>query len=176
MRSFLPLRWMLLAASVLLLPTIAQAQDAGDEDVHRPAGLPWQSLEEAVDAADASDRKILLSIYAPWCGFCRKQNQEVFPDAAVGAFMREHFELARLNGDDGETIQTFRGHTLSSNQLALGFGVTGYPTVVFLDADGGYITRLPGFADADSFLLVLRFIATDAFQEMTFEDFMKASE
>lgn len=174
-----PMLRSLLLAAVLVAAAAAPATSVAQapvQAVHAPADLPWQTLEAAVTSAAKSDRKIMLSIYAPWCGFCRKQNLEVFPEKAVHGFLKEHFELARLNGDDTETIQRFRGHILNGTQLAQGFGVTGYPTVVFLDADGGYITRLPGFADAETFLDVLRYIATDAYKETPFEEFLKTSE
>ena len=53
----------------------------------------------------------------------------------------------------------------------MALGASGTPTTVFLDSDGSYVTRLPGYHPADRFLEVLRFIGTEAYREMTFEEY-----
>ena len=56
--------------------------------------------------------------------------------------------------------------------LSSGFGATGTPTTIFLEPDGTYITRLQGFHAYDDFFDVIRFIGTESFREMSFDDFM----
>lgn len=93
---------------------------------------------------------------------------------AVLQYLDTHFETARLDIEVLDDSLTYKDLTLSSGQLAYGFGATGTPTTVFLMPNGDYITRLPGYAPTDDFLLVLKYIATDAFLNQTFEDFAAA--
>ncbi len=82
--------------------------------------------------------------------------------------------VARLNIDAMDDVVHFKGYELSSAELAMGLGASGTPTTVFLDAHGDYITRLPGFVGPEEFLTVLRFIATEKYLKMTFEEFAES--
>jgi len=87
------------------------------------------------------------------------------------AYLKAHFEYARLNGEDTARKLTFRGYDLSEAELAQALGLTGYPTTVFLEPDGTYITRVPGFVPTETFLQILRFIGSEAYRTQSFEEF-----
>jgi thioredoxin-related protein len=55
--------------------------------------------------------------------------------------------------------------------LSSGLGAEATPTTVFLDANGDYITRLPGFVDAGEFLHILRYIGSKSFKVESYKDF-----
>ena len=138
--------------------------------------FPWPSFDDAVAAARVSGKPILIEIYAPWCGWCRKMQDQVYSDADLQAYLGEHFEYGRLNIDDTETRHDFEGYDVTSQELGYGLGAEGTPTTVFLQWKDGhvqYITRLPGYSDLHTFRRVLRYIATDAFHEQTFEEYLK---
>nr|WP_243664697.1 thioredoxin fold domain-containing protein [Rhodothermus marinus] len=97
--------------------------------------------------------------------------KEVYPDSAVVAYLKAHFEYARLNGEDNTRRLTFRGYDLTEAELAQALGLTGYPTTVFLEPDGTYITRVPGFVPTETFLQILRFIGSEAYRTQSFEEF-----
>ena len=134
----------------------------------------WSPFEESVHAAAVSGKKVLVDIFAPSCGWCRRMQEEAYMSDAVLQYLDTHFETARLDIEVLDDSLTYKDLTLSSGQLAYGFGATGTPTTVFLMPNGDYITRLPGYAPTDDFLLVLKYIATDAFLNQTFEDFAAA--
>lgn len=169
MRRIIILCWLSLA---VLLPRAARAQSSlFDPAIMAPIG--WQRVEEAMAAATQSGKKVLIDISAPWCPWCRRMQQEVYSDSAVVAYLKAYFEYARLNGEDTTRKLTFRGYELSEAELAMALGLTGYPTTVFLDADGTYITRVPGFIPTETFLQILRFIGSEAYRTQSFEEFVK---
>ncbi len=132
----------------------------------------WRSFQEAVAAAQKSGKAILVDVYAPWCGWCRKMQTEVYTLPELREYLHEHFEIARLNLEEYSDTVTFKGYTLTSAELAMGLGASSTPTTVFLEPDGAYITRLPGFHEGDVFMRVLRFIGTGAYRRLTYEEYL----
>ena len=155
--------------ALLAMPLLpAQAQS----DANASQGPDWLSFQEAVEKAEKSGKKVLIDIYAPWCGWCRKMQAEVYTVPELLAYVNAHFEIGRLNLDEhGDEIE-FKGYTLNSSELALGLGAEGTPTTVFLDHNGDYITRLPGYHGEEEFMQVLQFIGTDAFREQSYKEFI----
>jgi len=152
------------AALVLLLAVLtamsAQAQD-----------LDWQPFEAALAEADATGRPVLVDVYAPWCGWCRKMKRDVYPSDGVRACLAEGFVLTRLNRDDTRTRHRYRGQRMDLKRLAQELGAASVPTVVLLAPDGERLVRLPGFIEADALRPVLAYVASGAYRRQTFEAF-----
>ena len=152
----------------------APAPQTAEQPAAQPAaGVDWQAFEEAIVTADSSGKTILVDIYAPWCGWCRRLQHEVYTDSTVQDYLAEHFEVARLNGDDTQQMYSFKGYDLNGMELAQGLGAEGFPTTVFLASNSDYITRLPGFAEAPEFLQILQYIQTRAFETQSFPEFVE---
>lgn len=123
----------------------------------------WPSFDEAVVTGKREAKPILIDVYAPWCGWCAKMQQEVYGNTTLTAYVQENFAYGRLNIDDSETRHDFMGYSLTSQELGYGLGASATPTTVFLDSEGAYITRLEGFRDLASFGEVLRYIASGTY-------------
>lgn len=162
----------LIFAALCLLPALAvHAQERPSIVVAAP-NVEWLEFDEALDVAAATGKKILIDVYAPWCGFCRRMHAETYAQEDVSAYLAENFVATRVNGDDSDTVYEFRGHSFTGQELGYHLGARGFPTTVFLFSDGNYLTPLPGFVDSENILFVLSFLATDAFENESFEDYL----
>lgn len=136
----------------------------------------WSSFEEALATAEDNGTKVMVDIFAPWCPWCKRMEEEVYPDQDVLDYLEEHFELTRLNIEEEDTTVRYEDETFSAPEMAVLLGAQGVPTIAFLDSDGEYLTHLPGFAERDEFLLVLEFVQTESFEEMTYMEFVEQRE
>ena len=171
MNRFLPLALVACALAV----TSACGQDERATAQNQPVAPVWIPFEDAVEAGKKSGKMVLVDVWSPRCGWCRKMQEEVYTREDLLSYVNEHFVTGRLNIDVRDDTLSYLGYELSSADLSVGFGARGTPTTVFLSPDGSYITRLPGFHDYDSYFPVLRFIGTESFREMTFQEFLDAT-
>jgi thioredoxin-related protein len=149
----------------------------GGEAAHAQMEMPPRSLGEVIERAEAQETPILLEIYAPWCPYCERMQEEVYADATVQSYLNREFTYARLNRDTTAGSHEFDGRTLTSKQLGLALGARGVPTTIFMKPDGTPIARQPGFIERDTFLPLIRFIGSGAYETQDFNEFREqASE
>ena len=166
-----PMLRRLALAAALVAGLAAQPAAAQTDASVIPASAPaWLSMADAVARSKAESKPIVVHTYAAWCGWCARFDQEVYTDAAVQATIAEHFVATRLDLE-GQTAVPFFDHTVTMQQLGTAFGVTGTPTTVFVGPDGMPITKLPGYTDVPTFLLVLRYVHEGAYEAETFQQF-----
>ncbi len=134
--------------------------------------IEWIEFQKALALADSSGKAVLVDVYASWCPWCAKMQDSVYTQAHILEYVAEHFVTARLDIEKVDDEINFKGYKLTSAQLASGFGAEATPTTVFLTSTGDYITRLPGYLDAEGFSRVLKYIGSEAYKEKSFEQFM----
>lgn len=152
------------AIGFVSLPSSSQAQ----------VKVPPRSFESVLEEAQDMQRPLLVEIYAPWCPWCQRMQDEVYTDSAVQSYLSSKFLYVRLNSDADEGTHQFDGRTLTTSELASVLGAQGVPTTVFLTPDGSFIGRQPGFIDRPTFLTLIRYIGSEAYQEQSFEAFQAA--
>jgi thioredoxin-related protein len=164
--------------SSLLRPFVLSAVlilAVGVETAHAQMEMPPRSLGEVIEKAEARGTPILLEIYAPWCPYCQKMQKTVYGDSEVRSYLDRTFTYARLNRDTTAGSHQFRGRTLSSKQLGFALGGRGVPTTAFLKADGTPIASQPGFIERDTFLQLIRYVGSGAYESTSFKAFRKRS-
>ncbi|MDZ4700147.1 MAG: thioredoxin fold domain-containing protein [Rhodothermales bacterium] len=134
--------------------------------------IEWIDFQKALALADSSGKVVLVDVYASWCPWCAKMQDSVYTQALIKEYVAKHFVTARLNVEQVDDEINFKGYKLNSSQLASGFGAESTPTTVFLTSTGDYITRLPGYLDAEGFMRVLTYIGSEAYKHKSFEQFM----
>lgn len=133
-------------------------------------GGKWTAYGDALKKAEGSDRILVVDVYTNWCSWCKKMDRDVYGDPAVRAVLNQHFIAAKLNAES-TTTHAVGGQSRSERDIAKSFGVTGYPTTLFLTAAGDPITVLPGYVPKETFLLVLEYIHTRSYERQSWEEF-----
>jgi len=135
----------------------------------------WRPFEDAITAADSTGRFVMVAVYAPWCGWCRKMEAEVYPSEAVRSCLADHFVLTRLNRDDTETTHRYQGRRLTSRRLASTLRADGVPTTVLLSPRGEYLIHLSGYVEPTPLRTLLAYISTRAYRDVPYETFRVGS-
>jgi|Marorgknorr_s2lv_3_1036020.scaffolds.fasta_scaffold07810_3 thioredoxin-related protein len=98
--------------------------------------------------------------------------KKVFPDEAVSALMLNRFIPVSVDLDSTHPV-SFNGVEYTERSFAENREVAATPTMIFADHDGSILGKTSGYYNADRFLLLLRYVESDLFQDMTFEEFEK---
>lgn len=159
---------LLLAAALPLAGPAAAQTDASVVPASAPA---WQPMAAAVAQTRAEGKVMLVHTYAVWCGWCARMDAETYADSTVQAFVAEHFTATRLDLESPDEVPFFE-HTLSMAALGRAFGVTGTPTTVFVGPDGVPITKIAGFRDAPTLLLVMQYVHGGTYETESFQQFL----
>ena len=121
------------------------------------AGVAWRTWNDGLAAAATARKPVLVDVYTDWCGWCKRMDRETYARADVGAYLNAHFVLVRLNAESNERAN-YQGRAFTGRTLASGFEVTGFPTTIFLRADGEHLVNVPGYLPPDKFMKLVRYI------------------
>lgn len=150
----------------LSMPALAQSQSEID------SGFDWYSLSEAQEMAKEDGKKILLFGYAEWCTYCLKTRKETFPDSTVLASIKKYYIPVQLNGESEEEVE-FNGKKIKAVELARYLRLGSFPTHYFISSEGEILGAQPGFIEAFIYSPLLEFVGSDAYGNMSFEDFVE---
>jgi thioredoxin-related protein len=141
--------------------------------------INWMSLEDAVEAQSKEPRKIIMDMYTTWCGPCKLLDKNTFQNPDVATYINKNYYAVKFNAE-GNTDVTFKEKTYSNpnfdpskkgrnsqHELAGSFGVNAYPTIVFIDENGGLIAPIPGYKAPNQLEIFLKLFATNKYKEVT---------
>ena len=100
-------------------------------------------LLDQMAQAKAAGKPVFLDFYTDWCGPCRVMDRDVFADGDLATYFNEKFLNLKVNAEKGDGIA-----------LAKEFGISGYPTLLFLDGGGVEQKRLVGITTAKNLIKV----------------------
>jgi hypothetical protein len=108
------------------------------------------NLDSLLKESGKTGKLVFVDGYTSWCGPCKWMAKNVFTNDTVAAFYNEKFHNLKLNMEKGE------GPRVSER-----YNVTGYPTWLFLDANGEVVHRGIGSMPAQDFIHKLGEVALD---------------
>lgn len=92
--------------------------------------ISFESYEAGLEKAKAEDKLIVMDLYAYWCHFCQRLEDETFPDPRITEF-RDDFVWIKeeVSGEGNRT------------DLAEKYDVEGFPLLVFMDSEGNVLEK-----------------------------------
>ncbi|HEX6913620.1 MAG TPA: thioredoxin fold domain-containing protein [Chitinophagaceae bacterium] len=124
-----------LSCLLLSFALLASVNAAGIQFVKN---MSWKQI---LQLAKQQNKMIFLDAYASWCGPCKYMERDIYPQDEVGAYYNGNFINVMMDMEAGEGI------TLSEE-----FGITAYPTFLFISASGKVLHKSVGAMEADEFI------------------------
>jgi thioredoxin-related protein len=138
------------------------------------AGVAWHDWNEGLAAASGSQRPVIVDVYTDWCGWCKRMDRDVYGRSDVSGYLNDHFVMVRLNAESSERVK-YEQREITARTLAAGFQVTGYPTTIFLRANGEHLVNVPGYLAPDKFMKLVRYIGDGHMDRgVKWEDYSRA--
>ncbi len=103
------------------------------------------SFDDLLKEAKRTRKAIFLDFTAIWCGPCQQMEKETFANATVAAVSNDSYLAYKVD------IDWFVGMDIAEK-----YNVKQYPTIVFLDSQGRYLSRIKGFYAPQYFVQYLK--------------------
>ena len=117
------------------------------------AAVNWGHDYDAALVTAKKDKKlVMVDLYTDWCGWCKKLDKDTYSDKDVEAKLTKDFIAVKVNPEKSQR----------NAKLSKDFGTTGYPHIVFVDADGKKVSEIGGYLPAAQFLEQLNKISEKA--------------
>lgn len=129
-------RTMIFTAAIALASPLAAAP-VGDDGLHKPDWLrdTFKDLRDDLEEANAEGKRLLITIEQRGCVYCKKMHEEVFPDPAIDALIRDHYFVVQINMFGDIDVTDFDGITLSEKAMATRWGAMFTPMLIFVPQD-----------------------------------------
>ena len=115
----------------------------GAKALQNKDGIRFEDTEWAaiLAKAKAENKPVFMDCYTSWCGPCKKLAATVFKDPKVAAVMNDQFINAKFDMEKGEGID-----------LKTKFGVSAFPTLLFISPEGEVQHKILGAMSSDKFI------------------------
>ena len=98
-------------------------------------------LSEAIKRSDSEKKPVMIDFITDWCRWCDTLDARTYSDPEVGGYVSTHVVPIKIDAEKGEGIE-----------IAKKYGVSAYPTIVFIRSNGEEIDRILGYVKAEPFL------------------------
>jgi thioredoxin-related protein len=119
------------------------------------------------------------------CPYCRETHFVNFARQDIAEFVKANFDVLLLNIIGSRKVTDFDGAELSEKQLAAKYGVRYTPTLQFFPEtnaglkskapDQREVSRIAGYLKPDDFIAMFRYVRSNAYENKSFRDFLKAT-
>lgn len=130
----------------------APAKTTPEEDI------AWQDYDAGIKKIKTSGKKGFLHFYTDWCTYCKIMAEKTFSDTKVSRYLNRHFVPIRVNAEKQQDV-------------AKQYDVTRFPSNWFIGEDAESIGNRPGFIPPDLMLSLLKYIHSDSYRQMKFQEF-----
>lgn len=150
--------------------------------------INWMTMNEALAAQKEEPRKIFMDVYTDWCGPCKLLDKRTFQHKDVAEYVNKHYYAVKFNAEGTEEIHyndftyTNPNHNPdrkgrnSQHFFANALKISGYPSIVFFDENGGVITPVVGFKTPKQLEIFLKMVVNDDYKRLKTQEAWKKYE
>lgn len=146
--------------------------------------VKWITLNEALELQKTAPKKIIMDVYTNWCGPCKMLDKNTFGNKEIADYINKNYYAVKFNGEGTESI-TFKGRTFgnpnfdesrgtnrrnSGHEFANFMRISAYPTIVFFDEKGDFITPLKGYFPVPQLEFYLKMFKKDEHKDLTTQE------
>ncbi len=95
-----------------------------------PARNPFEDLRNAVERAQAENKRIILDVGGEWCVWCHRIDKFLHGDKEINDFLEKHYIVLKIN---------FSKENRNEEFLSRYPKINGYPHFFVLDSDGKFL-------------------------------------
>ena len=157
---------MLMAA---VLPLFAQAATEGQLQAgfvnpgyhEKPAWFKesFLDLREDIDEAAGEGKRVMLYFYQDGCPYCEKLLKDNFGNRAISEKTQQGFDVIAINMWGDREVTFFNDTATTEKAFSRDLKVQYTPTLLFINEEGGLVTRLNGYFPPHRFTAVLDYVA-----------------
>jgi thioredoxin-related protein len=105
-------------------------------------GINWLTdVDKANELALKENKLVMVDVYADWCSWCSKLDEETYIDKDV---IKESKMFVNLKINP-ETDQ-------KASEYLAPYNISGFPTILFVEPNGQLVDSIGGFLNAEAFL------------------------
>lgn len=106
------------------------------------AEIKWEKdLATAIKKAKSKNLPIMIDIYTDWCSWCKELDKNTYANEKVIETAKKIVSV-KLNPETSE----------EGEEIAKKYGVQGYPTILFINADGFVLENVGGYVEGEKFV------------------------
>ena len=106
------------------------------------AEIKWEkNLATAIKKAKSRNLPIMIDIYTDWCSWCEELDKNTYANKEVIETAKKMVSV-KLNPETSE----------EGEEIARKYGVQGYPTILFINADGFVLENVGGYVEGEKFV------------------------
>lgn len=106
------------------------------------AEIKWEKdLATAIKKAKSKNLPIMIDIYTDWCIWCKELDKNTYANEKVIETAKKIVSV-KLNPETSK----------EGEEIAKKYGVKGYPTILFINADGFVLENVGGYVEGEKFV------------------------
>ena len=106
------------------------------------AEIKWEKdLASAMKKAKEKNLPIMIDVYTDWCTWCKELDKNTYSHKSV-IDMAKKMVAVKLNPETSE----------EGAEVAQKYGVQGFPTILFINADGLILENIGGYVEGEKFV------------------------
>lgn len=130
------------------------------------------NLRDDLKEATADQKTLMILYEQDGCPYCIEMHKTTFTDPQILATLKKNFEVIQLDIWGGREITDLNGVTHTEKDWARKLGIQFSPMIMFFDASGKEIFRIPGYYKPALFATALNYVAQGQYKTLPFRAYL----